>query len=145
MTRPFRFGVVAPLLSDVPTWRDRVRRIADSGCNLVDARLATVGRDVSMTALATGSWDAVAKLEAMLGRLDREEGLKLNWYRTGAKQIQSLRIDPEVVAKDDVEMLQDLIVAAVNDAQRKADDEMSQRMGGLMGGMGGMLGGLGLK
>jgi len=31
MTRPFRFGVVAPLLTDLPTWRDRVRRIADSG------------------------------------------------------------------------------------------------------------------
>jgi glycine cleavage system transcriptional repressor len=78
------------------------RRIADSGCNLVDARLATVGRDVSMTALATGSWDAVAKLEAMLGRLDREEGLKLNWYRTGAKQSQSnlLPYIVEVVAAD---------------------------------------------
>src|SRR5690606_7867023 len=38
------------------------RRIADSGCNLVDTRLSTVGRDVSVTALATGSWDAVAKL-----------------------------------------------------------------------------------
>jgi DNA-binding YbaB/EbfC family protein len=63
----------------------------------------------------------------------------------GAKQIQSITIDPEVVSKDDVEMLQDLIVAAVNDAQRKADEEMAQRMGGLMGGMGGMLGGLGLK
>ena len=46
------------------------RRIADSGCNLVDARLSTVGRDVSVTALATGSWDAVAKLEAMLTRLE---------------------------------------------------------------------------
>src|SRR3546814_8655346 len=34
------------------------RRIADSGCNLVDARLSTVGRDVSVTALAVGSWDA---------------------------------------------------------------------------------------
>ncbi|KAF1692477.1 glycine cleavage system protein R [Pseudoxanthomonas koreensis] len=78
------------------------RRIADSGCNLVDARLATVGRDVSMTALATGSWDAVAKLEAMLGRLDREEGLKLNWYRTAAKQSQSnlLPYIVEVVAAD---------------------------------------------
>ena len=63
------------------------RRIADSGCNLVDARLSTVGRDVSMTALALGSWDAVAKLEAMLGRLEREDGLKLNWYRTAAKQV----------------------------------------------------------
>src|ERR671939_672608 len=31
MTRPFRFGVVAPLRTDLPTWRDRVRRIADAG------------------------------------------------------------------------------------------------------------------
>jgi nucleoid-associated protein EbfC len=53
----------------------------------------------------------------------------------GAKQIQSLKIDPEVVAKEDVEMLQDLIVAAVNDAQRKADEAMQQKMGGMMGGL----------
>jgi nucleoid-associated protein EbfC len=53
----------------------------------------------------------------------------------GTKQIQSLRIDPEVVSKDDVEMLQDMIVAAVNDAQRKVDDELGKQMGGLMGGL----------
>ena len=47
----------------------------------------------------------------------------------GAKQVQSLKIDPEVVSKDDVEMLQDLIVAAVNDAQRKADEAMSEADG----------------
>src|SRR3977135_341300 len=53
----------------------------------------------------------------------------------GNKQIQSLKIDPEVVSEDDVEMLQDLIVAAVNDAQRKADEELSRQMGGMMGGL----------
>src|SRR4029079_7216787 len=53
----------------------------------------------------------------------------------GAKQLQSIKIDPEVVSKDDVEMLQDLIVAAINDAHRKADEELSQKMGGLMGGL----------
>jgi len=53
----------------------------------------------------------------------------------GAKQLQSLTIDPEVVSKDDVEMLQDLIVAAINDAQRKADEALSQSMAGLMGGL----------
>ena len=70
--------------------------------NLADARLSTVGRDVSVTALATGSWDSVAKLEAMLGRLEREEGLKLIWYRTGPKPIQSnlLTYVVEVVAAD---------------------------------------------
>ena len=53
----------------------------------------------------------------------------------GAKQVQSVVIDPEVVSKEDVEMLQDLIVAALNDAHRKADDEMQKNMGGLMGGL----------
>ena len=53
----------------------------------------------------------------------------------GAKQLQSIRIDPEVVSKDDVEMLQDLILAAVNDAHRKADEAMAQTMGGMMGGL----------
>ena len=53
----------------------------------------------------------------------------------GAKQLQAITIDPEVVSKDDVEMLQDLILAAVNDAQRKADEEMSKTMGGMMGGL----------
>jgi DNA-binding YbaB/EbfC family protein len=50
----------------------------------------------------------------------------------GGKQVQSLKIDPEVVSKDDVEMLQDLIVAAINDAQRKADEELAQKMGGML-------------
>ena len=53
----------------------------------------------------------------------------------GAKQVQSLKIDPEVVSKDDVDMLQDLIVAAVNDAQRKADEELAQKMGGMLPGL----------
>ena len=78
------------------------RRIADSGCNLADARLSTVGRDVSVTALAVGSWDAVAKLEAMLGRMERDDGLKIHWYRTGPKPMQSnlLPYIVEVVASD---------------------------------------------
>jgi DNA-binding YbaB/EbfC family protein len=53
----------------------------------------------------------------------------------GVKQVLSLKIDPEVVSKDDVDMLQDLILAAINDAQRKVDDELQRQMGGLMGGL----------
>jgi nucleoid-associated protein EbfC len=53
----------------------------------------------------------------------------------GMKQLQALTIDPEVVSKDDVEMLQDLIVAAVNDAHRKVDEQLGQSMSGLMGGL----------
>jgi DNA-binding YbaB/EbfC family protein len=53
----------------------------------------------------------------------------------GAKQVQSIRIDPEAVSKDDVEMLQDLILAALNDAHKKVDEGLQQAMGGMMGGM----------
>ena len=53
----------------------------------------------------------------------------------GNKQIQTLKIDPEVVSKEDVDMLQDLILAAINDAMRKADEELGRQMGGMMGGM----------
>jgi DNA-binding YbaB/EbfC family protein len=53
----------------------------------------------------------------------------------GEKKLQSIALDPEVVSKDDVEMLQDLIVAALNDAYRKADDELQKTMGGMLGGM----------
>src|SRR6185436_5511137 len=50
----------------------------------------------------------------------------------GHKHLQKIKIDPEVVSKDDVGMLQDLIVAAVNDAHRKADEEMAKSMGGML-------------
>ena len=53
----------------------------------------------------------------------------------GAKQVQTVKIDPEVVSKDDVEMLQDLIVAAIGDAHRKVDEALASQMQGLMGGM----------
>jgi len=53
----------------------------------------------------------------------------------GHKMVQSLKIDPEVISKDDAEMLQDLIVAAVNDAQRKVDEALASQMQGMMGGM----------
>jgi DNA-binding YbaB/EbfC family protein len=53
----------------------------------------------------------------------------------GTKQVESIKIDPEVVSKDDVEMLQDLILAALNDANRKVDEQLGQSMSGLMGGL----------
>ena len=53
----------------------------------------------------------------------------------GNKQLLKLVLDPEVVSKDDVEMLQDLIVAAVADAHRKVDEALASQMQGLMGGL----------
>lgn len=61
----------------------------------------------------------------------------------GHQQVESLTIDPEFVDPDDVETLQDAILAALRDAQRKAQDLMQEKLGAATGGMGG-LGGLGL-
>lgn len=60
---------------------------------------------------------------------------------TGLQRVQSITIDPEVLNPDDVEMLQDLVMAAVNEAIEKTQTLSSQRMGALTGGLGG-LGGL---
>ena len=54
----------------------------------------------------------------------------------GQKTVRSITIDPEVVKSGDVEMLQDLIVAAVNEAGRKIDQEMQTSLGGMLGNMG---------
>jgi len=54
---------------------------------------------------------------------------------SGNKQLMSIRLDPEVVSKDDVEMLQDLIVAATNDAHRKVDEALASQMQSLTGGL----------
>ena len=72
---------------------------------------------------------AEMKVEATAG------GGMVTVVMNGSKQLQSIKIDPEAVSKDDVEMLQDLILAAINDAHRKADEEMSKSMSGMMGGM----------
>jgi hypothetical protein len=53
----------------------------------------------------------------------------------GNKQLQSLKIDPEVVSKEDVEMLQDMILAAVNDAHRKVEEDLASKVGGLVPGL----------
>ncbi len=53
----------------------------------------------------------------------------------GQKNLKSLRIDPEVVSKEDVEMLQDLVTAAVNEASRKVDAAIQDKIGGLTAGM----------
>ena len=62
-------------------------------------------------------------------------GGAVNVVVTGKKVLKSLKIDPEVVDKDDVEMLEDLIVAAINEAFRKADEASEQEMKKVTGGI----------
>ena len=72
---------------------------------------------------------AQTKVEATAG------GGMVTVVMNGQKQMQRITIDPEVVSQGDVEMLQDLIMAAINDAQRKVDEAVAGKMGGLMGGL----------
>jgi DNA-binding YbaB/EbfC family protein len=64
---------------------------------------------------------------------------------SGTGELQSVSISPDVVDPDDVEMLEDLVVAAVVEAMRMAQEKAAERMGGLtagldLGGLGGLLG-----
>jgi DNA-binding YbaB/EbfC family protein len=57
----------------------------------------------------------------------------------GTKEVVSLKIDPEVFKEGDVEMLQDMIVAALNEANRKVDEAMKSKLGGMLPpGLGGL-------
>jgi len=58
----------------------------------------------------------------------------------GQKQIVDIRIEPDVFANKDQEMLQDLIRAAVNEASRRVDEELANQMKNLAGGIPGMAG-----
>jgi DNA-binding YbaB/EbfC family protein len=71
---------------------------------------------------------ALIKVEATAG------GGMVTITMDGQKNLLTCKIDPEVAG--DVEMLQDLIVAAASEAVKKVDDEIKQKMGGMLGGMG---------
>lgn len=60
----------------------------------------------------------------------------------GSGSIESLKIDPEAVDPEDVEMLEDMIIAALNEAFRQVDDQKAKMMGQFGGGMGGLGSGL---
>jgi len=55
---------------------------------------------------------------------------------SGQKQLLSVVIEPEVVKSGDIEMLQDLVIAAVNQATQKVDEALKSSLGGMFGGMG---------
>jgi nucleoid-associated protein EbfC len=57
---------------------------------------------------------------------------------TGDLNLKSIKIDPQAVDPDDVELLQDMVVAAVNEGLRSAQELASQKLGGIAGGLGGL-------
>ena len=63
-------------------------------------------------------------------------GGTVNVKMDGRKHVLSIKIDPEAVKSGDVEMLQDLVLAAVNEAARKVDETMQSSVGGMLSGLG---------
>jgi DNA-binding YbaB/EbfC family protein len=63
---------------------------------------------------------------------------------SGDVVVKEIKIDPEAVDPEDVELLQDMVLAAVNEGLRSAQELAAAKMGGIAGGLGGGLGGLGL-
>ena len=61
---------------------------------------------------------------------------------TGDLEVKAITIDPQAVDPEDVELLQDMIMAAVNEAMRSAQELASSKLGGIAGGLGGLGGGL---
>ena len=64
---------------------------------------------------------------------------------TGTGDLKAIKIDPGAVDPDDVEMLEDLVVAAVAEARRAADALSQEKMGAITGGLGSLMGGMGLN
>lgn len=62
-------------------------------------------------------------------------GGALTLVMNGEKNVESVHIDPSIIDPEDAEMLEDLVVAAVNEANKKVDDMMAQEMGKITGGM----------
>ena len=80
----------------------------------------------------------MAKLQEDLANLTIEAssgGGAVTVVVNGQQQIQSVKISPEVVDPEDVEMLQDMVLAAVNEAMTKAQEAAAKQMSGLTGGL----------
>ena len=93
----------------------------------------------------SGMMKKVQKLQADMAKLQEElkkktvdvsaGGGAVKIVMNGEKQVESLHIDPAAVDPEDVEMLQDLILTAVNESVKKIDDMMDSEMGKLTGGL----------
>ena len=82
-----------------------------------------------------------AKLQQELATLEVEAavgGGMVTVRMDGHKHVLAVTIDPEVMDPADPGMLQDLVVAAVNEASRKVDEAVQEKVGPMMGGMGGL-------
>jgi DNA-binding YbaB/EbfC family protein len=114
--------------------KGREMRMPAGGAGGMLAQLQKIQEDMAKAQEALGE----ETLEVSVG------GGAVTVVITGHQKIQSITISPEVVDPDDVEMLQDLVVAAVNEAVDKSQKMVAERMGEFTGGLGSLASGLGL-
>ena len=85
------------------------------------------------------------KLQAQMAAMQEEVGMRkvdatagggmVTVEANGKQELTAIKIDPEVVSKDDVQMLEDLVLAACNEALRKSRELVQQELGKLTGGL----------
>ncbi len=88
--------------AEIPLLSMLTKRVVDAGCNLAEARSSLLGREATVMLLAGGSWDALAKFETAISKLQREEQITVVLKRTGAKALagNTLPYAIEVIAAD---------------------------------------------
>lgn len=93
-------SAIAP--NSVPLLTVLGKRVLDAGCNLLEARVALLGQEVSVQLLASGAWDAIAKCENALTKIQRDDQMTLTMRRTSSRELtgSSLPYTVEVIAAD---------------------------------------------
>jgi glycine cleavage system transcriptional repressor len=94
--------VCAVAQAGFPLLTQFTKRVFDTGCNLVDTRLAVLGQEVTLVAQIAGTWDQIAKLETALSRLEREEQVGMLVRRTTERTLTGTHLPyaVEVVSAD---------------------------------------------
>lgn len=106
VARPNASENVVLLLTTVPqptaALLPLTRRVSECGCSVLEARVSCLGQEVVVALLVSGPWDAMAKLESAVARLQREDDLEVQIRRTTAREPQTglMPYTVEVVAAD---------------------------------------------
>ena len=92
------------------------RAIKECGCNIVDCRVLTLGNELSLSMMLSGSWSSVAKLEHMLPSLKNKLNLEFQFRRTAPpdKPAQAMPYAIEIVSMDRIGVVHDIAEFLVN-------------------------------
>jgi len=81
------FFVMSLLGSSQPDLMDKVfKTLGDCGCNVEDGRMSRLGNELALFVMLSGSWDAIAKIESIIPKLEKKLGVSITFRRTEARQ-----------------------------------------------------------